>query len=149
MLVISFLSVALIFYTLGAPFIAALELITYAGAIMVLFLFAIMLLNLGPAALDQERAWQPFRAWLGPLLLGLVLIVELAVVIGLGHSRPAGVLSVEPQAVGTALFGPYLIGVELASILLLAGLIGAYYLGRPLDEPLTIGKGAEHESNPS
>jgi NADH-quinone oxidoreductase subunit J len=129
-LIVSLLAVAVIFFTLGAPFAAALEVIIYAGAIMVLFIFAIMLLNLGPRAVAQERQWLSPRAWIGPAILALVLIGELAFIIarGGGQARVAGV--VEPQQVGVALFGPYLLGVEMASLLLLAGLTGAYHLGR-------------------
>ena len=56
-LVVSLLSVALIFFMLGAPFAAALEVIVYAGAIMVLFVFVVMMLNLGPQTAAQERQW--------------------------------------------------------------------------------------------
>ena len=54
-LIVSLLAVALIFFLLGAPFVAALEVIIYAGAIMVLFLFVVMMLNQGPPAVVQER----------------------------------------------------------------------------------------------
>ena len=76
-LVVSLLAVALVFYGLGAPFVAALEVIIYAGAIMVLFLFALMLLNLGPQAERQERGWLRIRAWVGPGLSSLALLTEL------------------------------------------------------------------------
>ena len=56
-LILSLLAVALVFFTLGAPFVAALEVIIYAGAIMVLFVFVIMMLNLGRQAAEQERHW--------------------------------------------------------------------------------------------
>src|SRR5215467_1665432 len=65
-LVVSLLSVAVIFYTLGAPFAAALEVIIYAGAIMVLFVFVVMLLNLGEAAIRTERTWLRPGMWTGP-----------------------------------------------------------------------------------
>jgi NADH-quinone oxidoreductase subunit J len=128
-LIVSLLAVATVFYTLGAPFIAALEVIIYAGAIMVLFVFVVMMLNLGERATRQERAWLKPGMWIGPAILALVLIAELGYL--LFNARTAGVPlgSVEPKAVGVALFGPYLIGVELASMLLLAGLVGAYHLG--------------------
>ncbi len=113
--------------------------IIYAGAIMVLFLFAVMLLNLGREARDQEREWLRLRAWIGPSLLAAVLLVELVyLVIGegpggsvgaTGLSTPAPTI-VGPKEVGISLFGPYLLGVELASILLLAGLVGAHRLTR-------------------
>jgi NADH-quinone oxidoreductase subunit J len=128
-LIVSLLSVALVFFTLGAPFVAALEVIIYAGAIMVLFVFVIMMLNLGPQAAEQERQWLSAKTWVGPAILSLVLVAELAyVLIGTGQVATTG--SIEPKQVGIALFGPYLLGVELASMLLLAGLVGANHLGR-------------------
>jgi NADH-quinone oxidoreductase subunit J len=129
-LIVSLLSVALVFYALGAPFVAALEVIIYAGAIMVLFLFAIMLLNLGPQAAAQESLWLKPRMWWGPAVLSAILLAEwIYVFVGDGGLPAAGSV-VLPQAVGLALFGPYVVGVELASMLLLAGLVGAYHLGR-------------------
>jgi NADH-quinone oxidoreductase subunit J len=129
-LIVSQLAVAVMFYVLGAPFVAALEVIIYAGAIVVLFVFVVMMLNLGEVAADQERQWLHPRMWLGPSILAAILLGELLYM--LGHSgRPvAGTGPVEPQQVGLALFGPYLLAVELAAMLLLAGLIGAYHLGR-------------------
>jgi len=135
-LIVSLLAVSVVFFLLGAPFVAALEVIIYAGAIMMLFVFAIMMLNLGPRAEVQERLWLPGRAWLGPGLLSLVLLIELAVVLlgWPGAGGPAGP-AVAPARVGGLLFGPYLIAVELVGFLLLAGLVGAYYLGQPAQRP--------------
>jgi NADH-quinone oxidoreductase subunit J len=127
-LIISLLAVAVIFYTLGAQFAAALEIIIYAGAIMVLFVFVVMLLNRGPATLAQERSWLRPKMWLGPSLLVMVLLAELIYMIGGVHPSVGGKV-VGAQQLGTTLFGPYLLGVELASMLLLAGLVGAYHLG--------------------
>jgi NADH-quinone oxidoreductase subunit J len=129
-LIVSLLAVALIFFALGAPFVAALEVIIYAGAIMVLFVFVIMMLNLGPQATAQERQWLQPKMWGGPAILAMVLIVELIYVLASSGRQASGVSVVEPKQVGIALFGPYLLGVELASLLLLAGLVGAYHLGR-------------------
>jgi NADH-quinone oxidoreductase subunit J len=127
-LIISLLAVAVILYTLGAQFAAALEVIIYAGAIMVLFVFVVMLLNLGPAALAQEKSWLRPKMWLGPSLLVIVLLAELIYMIGGVHPSVGGQV-VGTKQLGPALFGPYLLGVELASMLLLAGLVGAYHLG--------------------
>ena len=127
-LIISLLAVAVIFYTLGAPFAAALEIIIYAGAIMVLFVFVVMMLNLGPAALEQERRWLHPKMWLGPSLLVTVLLAELIYILGGAHPSTGGKV-VGSKQLGITLFGPYLLGVELASMLLLAGLVGAYHLG--------------------
>ncbi len=130
-LIMSLLAVALVFFLLGAPFAAALEVIIYAGAIMVLFVFAIMLLNLGEAAAEQERQWLSPGIWLGPGVLAAILLGELAYLLTRRDGLPfGGGLEVGPKQVGIVLFGPYVLGVELASFLLLAGLVGAYHLGR-------------------
>ncbi|SVD87034.1 uncharacterized protein METZ01_LOCUS439888, partial [marine metagenome] len=65
-LILSLLAVAVIFYVLGAPFAALLEAIVYAGAIMVLFLFVIMMLNLGQHTRDEERSWLSLKGWVAP-----------------------------------------------------------------------------------
>jgi NADH-quinone oxidoreductase subunit J len=129
-LIVSLLAVALVLYTLGAPFVAALEVIIYAGAIMVLFVFVIMMLNLGSQAAEQERKWMSPRTWLGPALLSLILVSELIAVLAGAGGETVVARPIEPRQVGLALFGPYLLGVELASMLLLAGLMGASHLGR-------------------
>jgi NADH-quinone oxidoreductase subunit J len=129
-MVMALLSLALIFFLLGAPFIAALEVIIYAGAIMVLFVFVIMMLNLGPQSADQERRWFNLGTWRGLVFIAGVLLVELIIAFRLGFPEPLDVAKITPQQVSLSLFGPYLLGVELASILLLAGLVGAYHLGR-------------------
>jgi NADH-quinone oxidoreductase subunit J len=133
-LIVSLMSVAMIFYLLGAPFAAALEVIVYAGAIMVLFVFVVMMLNRGPQTVVQERGWITTGMWWGPCLLAAVLLAELLYVMVAGGDAAVVGRAVDAKAVGTALFGPYLLGVELASLLLLAGLVGAYHLGRrPLE----------------
>lgn len=129
-LVVSLLASAIVFYVLGAPFAAALEAIVYAGAIMVFLVFVVMMLNLGDAAARQERQWLAPRIWIGPAVLAAVLLGELIYMLWRDpQAAPAGA-TVTPRAVGALFFGPYLLAVELASILLLAGLIGSYHLGR-------------------
>ena len=128
-LIVSLLAVALIFFVIGAAFVAALEVIIYAGAIMVLFVFVMMLLNLGPHSVEQERRWLTPRTWIGPLVLTVVLLGELLYALASRSPATTGP-PVDPRQVGIALFGPYALGVEIASMLLLSGLIGAYHLGR-------------------
>jgi NADH-quinone oxidoreductase subunit J len=128
-LIISLLAVAVLFFLMGAPFAAALEVVIYAGAIMVLFVFVIMMLNLGDAGESREREWLEPRYWILPGILAALLLVEFL----LALSHTPGVTSAEvvtPKAVGLTLFGSYLLAVELASMLLLAALVGAYHLGR-------------------
>lgn len=132
-LIVSLLAVAVIFFVIGAPFVAALEVIVYAGAVMVLFVFVIMLLNLGPQTVAQERQWLPPRIWIGPIVLTVPLAIE--VLYAIGHASPAApAIVIAPREVGIALFGPYATGVEMASMLLLAGLVGAYGLGRRMSD---------------
>ena len=129
-LIVSLLSVALVFFTLGAPFVAALEVIIYAGAILVLFLFVVMMLNLGRDAEEIERGWQPGKSWIGPAALGALLFVLLLVAIGRDETPVTGGKELGPKAVGILLFGPYLVAAELAAFLLLAGVVGASHLRR-------------------
>jgi len=128
-LVVSFLAVAVAFLVLGAPFAAALEVITYAGTMMVMLLFAIM--TLSPKARKGDGAKRPHPwFWLGPLLLSVLLTGDFIYVLFAGKGFPVSGSAVSPRQVGQVLFGPYVLGVELASMLLLAGLVGAYHLGR-------------------
>jgi NADH-quinone oxidoreductase subunit J len=129
-LTVSLLAAALVFFVLGAPFAAALEVIIYAGAIMVLFVFVIMMLNIGEAAAALESTWLKPSTWIGPSVLALLLAVELgALAASGGLAHQAGIV-VTPQAVGIAMVGPYMLAVEIASFLLLAGLVAAFHLGR-------------------
>jgi len=129
-LIVSLLAVALIFFTLGAPFVAALEVIIYAGAIMVLFIFVIMMLNMGNETTKKESPLFDPGIWIGPSVLSGILACELAYVLIGVHSTIPDPGTVSTKQVGIALFGPYALAVELASMLLLAGLVGAYHLGR-------------------
>ena len=128
-LVVSLLAVAGVFFALGAPFAGALEVIVYAGAIMVLFVFIVMMLNLGPETTAQERQWLKPATWIGPMLLSALLLGALVFTL-VGADAPTGSATVGPKAVGIALFCPYVLVVELASLLLLGALVAAYHLGR-------------------
>jgi NADH-quinone oxidoreductase subunit J len=128
--IVSLLSVATIFFLLGAPFAAALEVIIYAGAIMVLFVFVVMMISSGPTANTREREWMSIRIWAGPAVLSIILLAELFYIISLSQAPPVHEHIVGPKEVGLSLLGPYIMGVELSSLLLMAGLIGAYHLGK-------------------
>lgn len=130
-LIVSLLAVAMIFFVLGAPFVAALEVIIYAGAIMVLFIFVIMMLNLGGAHAREEALLLSPGIWKGPAILCMLLAAELIYLFAGEKAGISAVTEITPKQVGIALLGPYVLGVELASMLLLAGLVGAYHLGRP------------------
>jgi len=128
-LIVSLLAVAVLFFLMGAPFAAALEILIYAGAIMVLFVFVIMMLNLGEAGNTREREWLSGRNWVVPGIMAGLLLLELVLALHHAPAVTSGV-AVPPKAVGLTLFGPYVLAVEIASMLLLAGLVGAYHLGR-------------------
>jgi NADH-quinone oxidoreductase subunit J len=129
-LVVSLLAVAMIFFAVGAPFAGALEIIVYAGAIMVLFVFAVMMLNLDEKGLKEEQAWTALSVWVGPSILATILLSQLVYSMLNGDLPAAGLHGVDAKQVGIALYGPYLLCVELASVLLLAALVAAYHLGR-------------------
>jgi NADH-quinone oxidoreductase subunit J len=132
-LIISLLAVAVVFFVLGAPFAAALEIVIYAGAIMVLFVFVIMMLNLGEAGDERERAWLQPGVWIIPAILAAALMAEMVALITMAEGVTSGTM-VSAKAVGLKLFGPYVLAVEIASMLLLAGLVGAYHVGRRLSD---------------
>ncbi len=129
-LIVSLLSVAVIFLTLGAPFIAALEVIVYAGAIMVLFIFVVMMLNLGKESAQQEKQLLTPGMWIGPGILALLLFIQLAYVLSNANVGSFEFQYISPTDVGMALFGPYLLAAEIAAMLLMAGIVGAYHIGR-------------------
>jgi NADH-quinone oxidoreductase subunit J len=128
--IVSLLAVAIVFFVLGAPFVAALEVIVNAGAIMVLFLFAVMLLGLDRDAAAQERRWMPVRVWIGPCLLVGLLGAELFYLVLHAAPRAGAARQVGPQEVGADLLGPYLVAVEIASLLLLAAVVATLHLSR-------------------
>lgn len=129
-LVVSLFAVAVLFYILGAPFAAALEVIVYAGAIMVLFIFVIMMLNLGQDTIERESRWLSGRIWLGPSIICAILLAQWLVLLTQGDPVPLQAQTVGAREVGVALFGRYVLAVEMAGLLLLAALVGAFHLGR-------------------
>lgn len=129
-LIVSFLAIAIVFFALGAPFIAALEIIIYAGAIVVLVIFVIMMLNLRDETVAQERTWLTKEIFIFPAILSLILLAEIVYIIVSAGTTPLDNPQISSAEVGMSLYGPYVIGVELSGILLMSGIVGAYHLGR-------------------
>ena len=128
-----FISLACLYVTLAAPFIAAVQVIVYAGAIMVLVVFVIMLLNVE----QEERRRTRRLKFLVPTAVGLaaVLIAEVAfVLVSVQEFRvnPSGAISDVglTNSIGPALFTRYLLPFEITSILLLMAIVGAITLAR-------------------
>jgi len=128
-LVLNFASIAVFYLLLGAPFIALSQVSVYAGAIMVLFLFVIMLLGADRLAPAKVLPWQRPLA----IALAFVLVVEAGYLL-LFRSAPAGGIVPpsatfgSPQEVGSMLFNQYLLPFEVTSILLLVAMVGAIVL---------------------
>lgn len=136
-LVISFFAVAMFYLILSAQFIAFLQILVYAGAIMVLFLFVVMLLNL-TGAIEAVRDKLPAQKWIA-LIFGIALLAEVGVVLS------TGVFQRIPEAerlpidfgtsapVGTLMFSGYLLPFEVTSVLLLIAIVGSIVLARKGD----------------
>jgi NADH-quinone oxidoreductase subunit J len=130
-LVLNFATVAFLYFILGAPFIALVQVTVYAGSIMVLFLFVIMLL--GAERLPVEEPLRGQR-W-GALALGLVFLFEIVLFVlyrsqisGMVHAPPVG--SGDPAAIGMLLFNQYALPFEVTGFLLLVATVGAILLTR-------------------
>lgn len=131
-MIVSLLAVAGVMFILGAPFAGALEIVVYAGAILVLFVFVIMMLNLGMASESREERWLDSGTWALPTALTVIIAVVLYAMIGINHDEAAviGGATVPARAVGTALFTKYIMLVEVAALLLLGALVAAYHMGK-------------------
>ena len=131
-LVISFFGLAVCFVTLSAPFLAAIQVIVYAGAILVLFLFVLMLLNIREEARPEApRAAERFLAG-AALLLFAVFLMELLRSHGSGipPGSPASHAGGQIRPLARLLFSEYLLPFEGLSVLLLAALVGAFVLAQ-------------------
>jgi len=133
-LIINFVTVAIFYFQLSAPFIALTQVTVYAGAIMVLFLFVIMLLGAEQLRAADHISWQrPVAFLLAVLLLilvGFAIITQTSLQVA-PNQLPTGFGS--PMSVALSLFTAYLLPVEVISLLLLAAMVGAIVLSRKRD----------------
>jgi NADH-quinone oxidoreductase subunit J len=133
-LVLNFAAVAVYYLVLGAPFIALAQVTVYAGAIMVLFLFVIMLLGAERLPPGQALPWQrPLAIGLAVVLLaeaGLLLVQRLKITAILLNPAPEVNSSASLVALGKALFQMYLLPFEVTSVLLLVAMIGVIVLAK-------------------
>jgi len=132
-LVVAFSALAVCYVLLLAPFVAVVQVIVYAGAILVLFLFVLMLLNIG--AEDRQIMGHPIQAILGTLAIAVFAFLLIGVLRARGAEIPAAT-PIEPSALGDPaqlarfLFSDFLLHFEVISVLLLAALVGAFVLAR-------------------
>lgn len=127
-LIVSFIGSAMLFYLLGAPLLALFEVIIYAGAIMVLFLFIVMMIK----TVSPEKVLFPLNQWYPAALFGLIYLIIGAL---LAAAVPGGDVTLTAALARPAVFGRYVFeqhwfAVELASLLLLVALIGVLLLGK-------------------
>ena len=135
-LILNFATIAVFYLLLGAPFIAMVQVTVYAGAIMVLFLFVIMLLGAEQLSAERTRGWQRPLAF----LLTVILLAESAFLVfdrgvGLAEIAPAASDYASPQAIGELLFSKYLLPFEITSVLLLVAMVGVIVLTKKQKEP--------------
>ncbi len=130
-LILNMLALGAIYLLLNAPFIAAVQVAVYAGAIMVLVVFVIMLLGADKLSAGEVR---PAMKWQRPLALvlgaGLAIVSILSLFLRGGLGAAAAPIDASPLAIGRALFTTYVFPFEVASILLLAAMAGAVVLTR-------------------
>lgn len=127
LLILAFSATAGLFALLDAPFIAAVQIIIYAGAIMVLFIFVIMMVNIREGLTPEKKKWTLFLA--GSLAVVLVVELILSVKGTLSTLRTAGPENIgSPTDLGHLLFTKYLYPFEITSILIIAALVGAVVL---------------------
>ena len=135
LLIVSFGALAGLYILLGAPFVAAIQIIVYAGAIMVLFLFVVMLLNVPAEDASKERI--RLLTGVGPRRFGVVLAVLLVAELFWAMSRletsplpPGGTEGASVLAIGTRLFTEYTFAFEATTILILVAMVGSIVLAR-------------------
>ena len=140
LLITSFGALSGLYILLDAPFAAAVQIIVYAGAIMVLFLFVVMLLNAPHEDTEQDEKTHPMLRP-GPMRFGAVLAVALLgeLVWALSRSGPAAGFSNTPvtsiAAIGYSLFTDYAFQFEVTSVLILVAMVGAVLMARREDQP--------------
>jgi len=126
-LLLNFIALAAIYVTLNAPFLAAVQVIVYAGAIVVMFLFVIIMFNV--ANRERPETWPAQRY--AALLLGALLLAGLIYVAVSNAQLPPELTRSDNVAdIGKALFTEYLLPFELVGLLLLVGVVGAVVLGK-------------------
>lgn len=129
-LVINFIALAILYFTLHAHFLGIVQIIVYTGAIMVLFLFVIMLLNLGsPDAIPEPVRWNRWVAVIAGMAMLMMLVMQVFLLIGPQTASAPEDLGT-PQNVGIALFTGWVYPLQIAGLLLLVGVVGSILLAK-------------------
>jgi len=131
-LVLNFATVAVLYLMLGAPFVALTQITVYAGSIMVLFLFVILLLGAERLPISDKLGWQPFVA----IPLGFILAAEFAFNLFQSTGQIVNVIETpanfgSPASIGELLFSQYILPFETTALVLLAAAVGAIIIAKP------------------
>ena len=143
LLIVTFFSIAGHYFLLNAQFLAAVHVIVYAGAIMVLFLYVIMMLNLNSIEANKKSLWSKALGVTAAGVLMLVLVAamrrtdELNAITAVPNSTEIGLT----KNLGKVLFREFLVPFELASVLFLGAMVGAVYLSKKDTHPQTSSTG--------
>ena len=130
-LILNFFSIAGLYLSLQAEFLAVIQILVYAGAIMVLFLFVIMLLNLNKETQEAPFSFARVAAW----ILGIAFAVEMIVIVKQGLGDTGGKIEgtfqgATVEAIGSAMMTKYIFPFEMISVVLVAALIGAIVIAK-------------------
>lgn len=133
-LLVNFITLAIMYVTLDAQFLAAAQIIVYAGGIVILILFVIMLI--GSERIETRAGYRMWTPYVG-ILLGVVLISSMIYVFaetGTGPDVSAGLQGGDPEHLGVALYTQYILPLEMVAVLLLVALLGALLLARRMKD---------------
>lgn len=132
LMVVNFSMLAMLYLLLGAPFLAMVQIIVYAGAILVLFLFVVMLMGQDPGPLwEQMKLQRPLALLLAIAMIALLVpVVSGRNILGAQFGDPVRPFSSDPHALAEGLFGGYVLPLETIAIILLTAMIGAVVLAK-------------------
>lgn len=129
-MLVCLLSLSGLFFVIGAPFAGAIEMIVYAGAIMVLFVFILMILNLGKETYQAESELLNAKTWVLPAAFATIIFIALSLALLSGNDAVLTQQVIETRAIGLRLYGPYVILVQAGALILLAALVAAYHIAK-------------------
>ncbi len=132
-LLLCFVAVAGIYVSLSAPFVAAMQLIVYSGAIIVLILFVIMLLNQHKEAEKKRPVWVTALSTIAAILIGwgvYFTFITSRIVLGYGKLSPVGGMKGNVEQLADVLFSRYFIPFEIISVLLIAAIVSAVFISK-------------------
>lgn len=147
-MLICLISLSGLFFVIGAPFAGAIEMVVYAGAIMVLFVFVLMILNLGRETDQAEAELLKAKTWVMPAAFAAVIFIVLTLALLQGADSGALIVqnTIDAHAIGVLLYGPYVVLVQAGALILLAALVAAYHIAKstPAEQEAVLDESREN-----